>query len=144
MIPVSFDEAMERIRSRDPRYALEAYAFVREGLDYTVKHLGKPRRGVGRHVDGRQLLDGIRLFALEQFGPIARTVLARWGVNNTQDVGEIVFNMVNEGVLGRTDEDSIADFIDGYDFEEAFVMPFLPRSLKKDGVSTVRSAEHTE
>lgn len=115
------EELLHSILQRDPRYEPEAYAFVRAGLDYTVRRLEKPR-----HVSGRELLDGIREFALAEFGPMSQTVLNGWGVHRTEDFGEIVFNMVESGLLGKTDEDSRADFANGYDFFEAFKKPFLP------------------
>ncbi|MDK2857479.1 MAG: hypothetical protein PWQ29_1137 [Verrucomicrobiota bacterium] len=115
------DDLLQNILTRDPRYAAEAYAFVRSGLDYTVRCLEKPR-----HVSGQELLAGIREFALAEFGPMAKTVLNSWGITRTEDFGEIVFNMVEIGLLGRTDKDSREDFANGYDFEEAFRKPFLP------------------
>lgn len=114
-------EILQEILTRDPRYTKDAYAFVRDGLDYTVRRMEKPR-----HVSGQELLGGIRVFALEEFGPMARTVLAGWGVTCTEDVGEIVFNMVESGLLGKTEEDSRSDFAGGYDFDEAFCRPFEP------------------
>lgn len=114
-------EILKDILNRDLRYTEEAYAFIRAGLDFTVRRLDKPR-----HVDGRELLDGIREFALKEFGPMSKTVLAGWGITCTEDVGEIVFNMVETGLLGKTDEDSREDFANGYDFEDAFRRPFLP------------------
>jgi len=115
------EDLLQNILTRDPRYAAEAYAFIRAGLDYTVRRLEKPR-----HVSGRELLDGIREFALAEFGPMAKTVLNGWGIQRTEDVGEIVFNMVETGLLGKTDKDSRADFANGYDFDEAFRNPFRP------------------
>jgi len=115
------EDLLQTILTRDPRYTAEAYAFVRAGLDYTVRRLEKPR-----HVSGRELLDGIREFALAEFGPMAKTVLNGWGIQRTEDVGEIVFNMVETGLLGKTDKDSRADFANGYDFDEAFRKPFRP------------------
>lgn len=116
-------ELMQTILHRDPRYTLEAYGFVRAGLDYTVRRLDNPR-----HVGGKELLDGIREFALSEFGPMTRTVLAGWGITRTEDVGEIVFNMVETGLLGKTEEDRREDFAGGYDFDEAFRKPFQPDS----------------
>lgn len=115
------EELLKTILSRDPRYAGEAYAFVRAGLDYTVRRLEKPR-----HVSGQELLDGIREFALAEFGPMSKTILNGWGIFRTEDVGEIVFNMVETGLLGKTEKDSRADFANGYDFDEAFRKPFRP------------------
>jgi uncharacterized repeat protein (TIGR04138 family) len=109
------------IIERDDRYSADAYLFVRGGLDHTVRKLEEPR-----HVSGRELLDGMREYAIQEFGPVARRVLSEWGVNECIDFGHIVFNLVDEGLLGKTEEDSIRDFMDGYDFHEAFILPFQP------------------
>jgi uncharacterized repeat protein (TIGR04138 family) len=126
MQEISFEEAFNRIRAKDPRYHRDAYHFVREALDYTQKTIAKDPRGRVRHVTGQELLAGIREYALQQFGPMTITVLAEWGVHNCQDFGEIVFNMVEADWLAKTDRDSRADFAGGYDFAEAFRQPFLP------------------
>ena len=126
----AFLELIHTLCTKDNRYTPDAYLFVRQALDVTVKILDRPQKGPGRHVSGGELLDGIRNFALQEFGPMTRTVLSSWGINATGDFGEIVFNLVESGVLGRTDHDSKEDFKDGYDFDEAFVHPFLPESKK--------------
>ena len=123
----SFLEDLKKICRRDPRYDLEAYLFVRDALDFTAKSLKKPRQGPGRHVSGKELVEGIRDFALREYGPMALTVLKSWGISQTRDFGEIVFNLVEDGKLGRSSDDTKDDFADGYDFEEAFEQPFLPR-----------------
>lgn len=115
-------ELIEPIIKRDSRYTLEAYFFVRDGLDYTVRKLEKPR-----HVSGKELLEGLREYALAEYGPVAKRVLSEWGINQCVDFGNIVFNLVNEGLLGKTEEDSIEDFMEGYDFTEAFIQPFRPK-----------------
>ena len=120
------EELLNGILARDPRYTVEAYAFVRAGLDFTVRRLKKPR-----HVSGQELLEGIREFAIEEFGPMAKTVLNGWGIAHTEDVGEIVFNMVETGLLGKTEKDNRADFANGYDFDEAFRKPFKPAPAKR-------------
>ena len=124
----SFDEAIDEIVRRDSRYASDAYLFVREGLDFTVKMLKKNSHGTPaqRHVSGQELLDGLRQYALEQFGPMAKTVLAHWGIQKCQDFGDIVFNMVEKSILGKTEQDRREDFKSGYSFDEAFVKPYLP------------------
>jgi len=127
MHEVSFEEALVRIQAKDPRYHREAYLFVREALDHTQKTIGKDTRGRIRHVSGQELLGGIREYALQQFGPMTKTVLDEWGVRGCQDFGEIVFNMVEVGWLAKTDRDSRADFAQGYEFDEAFRKPFLPQ-----------------
>ena len=124
----NFSEAVDEILKKDRRYDRDAYCFVREGLDYTLKMLKKhnEKQPAHRHVCGQELLEGLRRFALDQFGPMAKTVLAHWGVHQCNDFGEIVFNMVEKGILGKTEQDSRDDFKSGYDFDEVFVKPYLP------------------
>jgi uncharacterized repeat protein (TIGR04138 family) len=128
MKKVNFDEALEKILGADSRYDAQAYLFLREALDFTVRLLAKPQEGPSRHVSGAELLEGIRQFALQEFGPMAKTVLNRWGVTRCEDFGELVFNLVQNGVLGKTEQDRKEDFAGGYDFDEAFQRPFLPHS----------------
>ena len=124
----NFAEAIEKIVQQDSRFDPDAYMFVREGLDFTVKMLKKNPQGPPphRHVSGQELLDGLRRYALEQFGPMSKTVLSHWGVKQCEDFGDIVFNMVEKGILGKTEQDRREDFKGGYDFDEAFRKPFRP------------------
>jgi uncharacterized repeat protein (TIGR04138 family) len=131
MQEIHFDEKVEMILLKDPRYARDAYAFVRESLDFTQKTISKENRGKVRHITGQELLDGIRQFALNQFGPMAITVLEDWGVRNSRDFGEIVFNMVEIELLAKTEKDNRDDFNQGYDFTDAFLKPFWPPSKLK-------------
>lgn len=132
MHDINFDEELEKIVAKDPRYTREAYLFVREALDHTQKMLVKSSRDTTpRHVSGQQLLEGIRDFALQQFGPMALTVLNDWGIQRCEDFGELVFNMVENALLAKTKEDSRDDFKGGYNFEEAFRKPFLPANRLK-------------
>jgi len=126
MQEVSFEEAFEKIRAKDPRFPRDAYLFVREALDHTQKTISKDDRGRPRHVTGQELLQGIREHALAQFGPMAKTVFEEWGIQCCKDFGDIVFNMVEIELLAKTERDSREDFVDGYDFDEAFCKPFLP------------------
>jgi uncharacterized repeat protein (TIGR04138 family) len=127
MHEVNFDEALEQILARDPRFQRDAYHFVRESLDYTQKLISKENRGTVRHITGQELLDGIRQFALQQFGPMVVTVLEEWGVKNCRDFGDIVFNMVEHSLLAKTEKDTREDFNNGYDFTDAFRKPFWPQ-----------------
>ncbi len=122
----SFEVVLEQVVARDPRYAREAYHFLREALDYTQRAISKANQGKMRHVTGQELLAGIRAYALQQYGPMALTLLNEWGIHRCEDFGEMVFNLVDAGVLSKTETDSRADFSPGYDFEEAFRKPFLP------------------
>jgi len=126
MQPVNFEEALELILAKEARYGREAYLFLREALDYTQKGLVKANKGKVRHVSGQELLAGIRAYALSQYGPMTLTLLHEWGVKQCSDFGEIVFTLVEHGVLSKTETDSRADFQSGYDFEDAFRKPFIP------------------
>jgi uncharacterized repeat protein (TIGR04138 family) len=128
MHEVNFDEALEKILARDPRFQRDAYHFVRESLDYTQKLISKDNRGTVRHITGQELLDGIRQFALQQFGPMVVTVLEEWGVKNCRDFGDIVFNMVEHSLLAKTEKDTRDDFNNGYDFTDTFRKPYWPAS----------------
>jgi uncharacterized repeat protein (TIGR04138 family) len=131
MHEATFEEGLELILTKDTRYHRDAYLFVREALDFTQKAIIKENRGQLRHVSGQELLGGIRDYALSQFGPMAITVLEEWGIRACQDFGEIVFNMVEASLLAKTDQDSRDDFQQGYDFQEAFRKPYLPKNQRE-------------
>lgn len=107
---------LAKIVEKDPRYPVEAYLFVIEALFYTREKLE-----LEGHVTGKQLLEGIKDLALQRYGTMTKMVFEHWGVKETIDFGNIVFNMVNEKVLGKTEEDKIDDFKNIYDFDEVFV-----------------------
>lgn len=120
--------AIKLIRDRDPRFAADAYVFVREALEHKQARTPKDEEGRAIHIRGPQVLDGIREYALSRFGPMTITVFEDWGVHSCVDFGEIVFNLIDQGLATKTAEDTRADFADGYDFQEAFRDPFLPPS----------------
>jgi len=105
----------EQIYEEDRRYKPDAYEFIMQALYFTQRKLKRET-----HVSGRELLGGIRDFAIEQYGPMVKTVLSHWGISKTEDFGNIVFNMVNKKLLSKTQTDSINDFKDIYDFDVAF------------------------
>lgn len=121
-----FQETIESLSEKDTRYNAEAYVFLRDSLEATIKRRKKSRKETGPHVGAAELLDGFRLHALDEFGPMALMVLGYWGVHTTADVGNLVFNLVEAGVFGKTDEDTVESFADVFDFHEAFVEPFRP------------------
>jgi uncharacterized repeat protein (TIGR04138 family) len=125
MQKLDFGEKLNQIVEQDPRYDREAYLFLRDALDHTVKQRKKAREG-GDHVTGQQLLEGIRQYALKEYGPMVPTVLGYWGVRRCEDFGEMVYNFIREGIFGKTETDSIEHFRSGYDFQTAFVVPYLP------------------
>ena len=107
--------ALLKVLNRDKRYEPESYSFVMACLDFTAKRLR--RKG---HITGKELLDSMKEYALEQFGPMARTVLESWGIKTTNDFGEIVFNMIDAGILGKTEQDMKEDFDKRFDFKTVF------------------------
>ena len=137
-------KAVKEICARDRRYRPEAYLFILDALEYTTKVLQKGERaGKGRHVGGRELVEGIRHYALQEFGPMALRVLQNWGLRRTEDFGEVVFNLVASGKLRKTEDDSRRDFAEGYDFTEAFAVPFLPASQPKGAPPGTRTTRAT-
>jgi uncharacterized repeat protein (TIGR04138 family) len=114
------DDVVREIVRRDARYRAEAYAFLLEALDFTIQRRGKGRK----HVSGPELLEGFRDFAVQQFGLLARAVLAEWGITTTDDVGEMVFALIEEDLLQKTADDRREDFHALFDFVEAFDREF--------------------
>ena len=110
-----FYSLVEEICLRDKRYKPDAYEFVLGGLSFTQKKLKK-----SSHVSAVQLACGLRDYAINQYGALADRVLAYWGINQTQDFGNIVFNMIDKKLLAKTQEDSLLDFKAVYDFKAAF------------------------
>ena len=110
---------LRNIVEQDPRYTIEAYIFVLEALQFTRKKFNAPG-----HVTGQQLLQGIKEFALERYGSMAKLVFEHWGITETIDFGNIVINMVNEKILSKTPEDELEDFKDVYDFDDVFVKQY--------------------
>ncbi len=106
------------------RYPPVAFVFVQRGLDFTVRRVhGDPEETdpeTSRHITGPQLCVGIRDFAIEEYGLMARTVLKQWGIVNCEDFGRIVFALVDAGMMHKTDEDRIDDFVNVFDFKDAF------------------------
>ncbi len=113
-------EKFRNLLAADGRYDAEAYNFIYEALDWTLKKVAKAEGRSNHHVTGRELLEGIRQFAIEQFGCLARTVLDAWGITATGDFGEIVFNLVEHDLMGKQDTDSKEDFHEVFDFAEVF------------------------
>ena len=106
-----FETIVENIYEKDVRYKEGAYIFVMEALAYTQK---KYKRS--KHVKGEEMLEGMKELLLNKFGPMTITVLEHWGIKSTEDFGNIVFNLVENRVLSKTEDDSIEEFRDGYDF----------------------------
>lgn len=123
----SFAEKVESVVREDPRYAAEAYNFLRDALEAALRQRKKNKRDASPHVSGPELLEAFRVHGLKEFGPMALTVLEYWGVRSCEDVGQMVFNLVNAGVFGKTDADTLESFRGIFDFQEAFLAPFRPK-----------------
>jgi uncharacterized repeat protein (TIGR04138 family) len=109
------DPIMDRLRRDHPAYHDTAYVFILAGLQFTISRLGE-----ARHITGRELAEGCRDLALDRYGLMARSVLSYWGIRSTRDFGEIVFALVECGVLVKQSEDSLGDFDGVFCFTEAF------------------------
>ena len=110
-----FYDLVEEICLQDKRYKPDAYEFLLQGLGFTQRKLKKTA-----HVSGAQLARGLRDYAINQYGALASSVLSYWGISQTQDFGNIVFNMIEKKLLSKTKEDSLLDFDAVYDFKAAF------------------------
>jgi uncharacterized repeat protein (TIGR04138 family) len=125
-------EKFRKLLAADKRYDAEAYNFVYEALDWTLKNVASGRRS-NQHVTGQELLEGIRQLAIEQFGCLSQAVFESWGIHATNDFGEIVFNLVEYDLMGKQESDSKGDFDRVYDFEEAFdVAPVFCYAPERD------------
>jgi uncharacterized repeat protein (TIGR04138 family) len=126
-----FHAGLAEVVRRDPRFAYEAYEFLYEALNHTQKMLGRLPAGEvaeeaqrQHHVSGQELLEGVRDLALREFGLMARTVFHMWGIQRTDDFGDIVFNLVEAGLMNKTDEDTRQDFHEVYDLDQALVQGY--------------------
>ncbi len=125
----SFVRKVDEIIKEDKRYKPDAYEFVMRALFYTQRKMK-----IKGHVSGKQLLEGIRKFSLDEYGPMARTVIEHWGIKGTEDFGNIVFNMVKKSIMKKTEEDSIDDFRNIFNFKDAFDKSYriqLEKRLKR-------------
>jgi uncharacterized repeat protein (TIGR04138 family) len=114
-------DRVEAVAEADGRYQKAGYLFLYEALEHTVEKFGKavlPKDQ--RHVSGRDLLQGISEYGLEQFGPLTQAVFAHWGIRQTSDFGRMVFNLVEAELMRKTPQDCVEDFAEVYDFAEEF------------------------
>lgn len=116
------EKTLEDVVEQLGTYPVDAFLFVQEGLGATVRriHGESTDPEINRHISGQELSIGLRDFALQQWGMLARTVLLRWGITSTFDFGRIVFALVDNGLMQKTDRDTIEDFRNVYDFKDAF------------------------
>ena len=123
-----FYSIVSNIHQQDPRYTPESYEFVMEALAYSQQKFKK-----SKHISGEELLAGIRSLLLKNYGPMTMTVLKHWGIKKTDDFGNIVFNLVENKILAKDDQDHYDSFKNAYDFDEVFNKDYrkqLARRLK--------------
>ncbi len=128
---LSDESRLLAIAERPPRYAVGAYEFTREAVSY-ASHVVY---ATGTHVSGPELLQAIRRFARERYGALALDVLESWGVRRTEDFGDIVFRLVEEGFLSKTEDDRPEDFRAVFRFADAFEADAYWRERLGDGSS---------
>jgi len=131
MQAVQFEQSVAAILKRDRRFDPGAYFFLKDALDFTLKRIGESNAGHARHVSGPELLDGFRDHALEQYGPMAATLMNEWGLRKCQDVGDMVFHLIEEQVFGKQESDRREDFSEVFDFQEVLTLPFLPKKRRQ-------------
>lgn len=120
-MPSNLESRLKEVVRADGRYHINAYRFIYEALDFTVRRLDKRR-----HISGRELLEGVRDLALKEFGALAVMVFDVWGLHKTGDFGDIVFNLVEAGLMSRSDQDNREEFNDVYEFRDVFRIDAAP------------------
>jgi uncharacterized repeat protein (TIGR04138 family) len=120
-----FLESVRAVARKEARYDVQAYLFVFEALEFTLKRAGKHR-----HVTGRELLEGVRDFGVINFGRMGRIVFNQWGVTESTDFGRIVFALVDAGLMSKTETDTLEDFTGGFDFTEVFEKGYIPSGIQ--------------
>jgi uncharacterized repeat protein (TIGR04138 family) len=128
MQAMQFEQSVVSILKREKRFDPHAYFFLKDALDFTLRRIAEKNGGQARHVSGAELCEGYRDFALEQFGPMASTLMLEWSVRKCQDIGDMVFHLIDEQVFGKQDSDKPEDFSEAFDFQASLVAPFLPQA----------------
>ncbi len=126
MQAMQFEQSVVSILKRDKRFDPHAYFFLKDALDFTLKRIAESNGGQARHVSGPELLAGCRDYALEQFGPMASTLMNEWSIRKCQDLGDMVFHLIEEQVFGKQESDKKEDFSEVFDFQASLIDPFMP------------------
>ena len=115
-------KSMQQVIVDDGRYPPEAFAFLHEGLNHAVQEVYRGQAGAEgqHHVSGQELCRGLRDLAIERWGLMAQAVLTKWNIRRTIDFGNMVYLLIEHHYMRKTDDDSIDDFRDVYDFQKAF------------------------
>lgn len=118
MREIDFDsDGFEDIVAKDSRYDARAYALLSEVIHRLCDE-------AGRHVTGEEIVEEFKETALDQYGPLAYTVLTEWGLACTEDIGEMMFNLVEAHRIAKDEDDTPDAFVNAYDFKDAFLGPY--------------------
>ena len=132
MNPETFDDTVSRIYEADARYAPDAYYYLRDAVDRIAQRLGRSGpKAENRHVTGRELSEGFRDCMLEDFGPMAATLAEEWGLGQSEDIGAMVYNLIEAGAFGKSPTDRKSDFDGVFNLLEVLERPYRPQSVKK-------------
>ena len=126
MEKIQFDVAVKAIMKDDRRFKADGYLFLKDALDHTIKSLRKDELIEHRHVSGAELLEGVVEFAHGKFGPMAIAVFDSWGIREGDDIGTMVFNLIEAGAFGKSEEDSPSDFVGVMNLREELLAPYRP------------------
>jgi len=130
MQPTQFMDAVKAVVSKETRYDIGAYYFLKDALDFTVKRVMESNQGEHRHVSASELSHGFRDLALQEFGPMASTLLSEWGIQTCNDIGIMVFQLIQEGAFGKQDSDTQEDFSTVFNLLQSLDAPFLPKNTQ--------------
>ncbi|MCK6440222.1 MAG: hypothetical protein L6Q71_08495 [Planctomycetes bacterium] len=135
MSDAEFDTKLREIVAKDPRYARNAYVFAFQALEYTMREYLKLSDTQRRHVSAQEILEGMRRFAIDQCGFMARNVWESWGIYSTADWGNVIYNLIAANLMKQNDEDDLAQFRGVYSFDDAFDRnwTFSPGKTVSDG-----------
>ncbi|TWU42999.1 hypothetical protein Q31b_20340 [Novipirellula aureliae] len=143
-------QAIRDLLVEDPRFRIEAYQFIRESLHFAQENFDLLAKAAVKsdtsaetsieplpeptHVTGQQLCEACRLYAIDQYGYLAKMVLSNWGIHSTSDFGELVYNLIRIEQMRKSESDRREDFDDVYDFENAFEPDFEIVESKVDSI----------
>jgi uncharacterized repeat protein (TIGR04138 family) len=118
--PEDAEASIEEVILADGRYRLEAYGFLHESLARAVRDVYGGEAGAGGHVSGQQLAESFRRLAMDRYGLMAPAVLRRWGIHASIDIGQMVYLLIDNGFMRKTEDDSVEDFRDVFDLDRDF------------------------
>ena len=130
MNPESYDDIVTRIYEADNRFDPEAYYYLRDVIDRTTQKLERSGpTSKDRHVSGQELSEGFRDCMLEDFGPMAATLAEEWGIGQSEDIGSMVYNLIEAGAFGKSSKDKKSDFNGVFNLLEVLETPYRPKDL---------------